>query len=556
MSLFKSPLGLLGLLCAAVLILLVIPLRLPLGPNYWDLYTYVDTAHRISVGQLPHVDFFVPVGSLGYGLYILVIKLFPAAHTLLAVHYAILIVALPLMAIIVMDVDKRSRSEALGLVIPFMIFALIPVNGLELYPSPGFDGYGNYNRHVALLLYVLAATLLFVEDRGKATAIAMALLVALFMVKITGFVVGVLLVLHAGLAGRLAWRAALVVSGIFGTGLVLLQWKTGLISAYISDIAELVGMNTGYLLPRIMTVLSVKFDVIAAAAMLILVVGWQSRKSWFADLRRAMTGQSLAAVQRFLNTDAVWILSLLIAGAIFETQNTGSHEFILLWPALLRLFRKLPFPWQKESLVTLGLIAAVALPTPIGIIHRASRAIASAPGYEAINAPMFGPVGRVSVKSDIMRQSRAMLAHYPAARASYEQIAKRGVLPSHILFSEIDFQASWLISTEEAANALLAYEQQNGKYFRRIVTLDFVDPLPVMLKREPLRDMSIGNDPSRTLAKLGAHVINEIASADAILLPLCPPTEARNMIANAYAPSLVGRRLVALTPCYTMLVKD
>jgi hypothetical protein len=71
-----------------------------------------------------------------------------------------------------------------------------------------------------------------------------------------------------------------------------------------------------------------------------------------------------------------------------------------------------------------------------------------------------------------------------------------------------------------------------------------------------LGDMSIGNDPTRTLAKLGAHAIAEIASADAILLPLCPVTEARNAIAQAYAPSLAGRRLVALTPCFNMLVKN
>lgn len=168
----------------------------------------------------------------------------------------------------------------------------------------------------------------------------------------------------------------------------------------------------------------------------------------------------------------------------------------------------------------------------------------------------MGPVGRVSGKPEIMLQSRAMLAHYPMSRASYEMFAKRHVLPSYILFSELDFQISWIVSTEQAAAAVLAYERENGKFFPRIVTLDFVDPLPVILKRQPLRDMSIGNDPERTLAKLGAHAIAEIASADAILLPKCPVTQSRNAIANAYAPSLKGRRLVALTPCFDMLVKD
>jgi hypothetical protein len=68
--------------------------------------------------------------------------------------------------------------------------------------------------------------------------------------------------------------------------------------------------------------------------------------------------------------------------------------------------------------------------------------------------------------------------------------------------------------------------------------------------------MSIGNDPERTLMKLHERAVAEIASADAILLPKCPVTQARNAIAEAYAPSLAGRRTVALTSCFQMLVKD
>jgi hypothetical protein len=516
----------------------------------------VDTAYRMSRGQLPHVDFFVPVGSLGYALYIITAKVFPAAHTLLAVHYAILIIALPLMVFIVMEAQKRSRAEAMALAIPFVIFALIPINGLELYPSPGFDGYGNYNRHVALLLYVLAANLLFVESRTKAASIAVVLLAALFMVKVTGFVVGFLLVVHALLAGRLSLRACVITAVMAMLALGLVEWRNGLISAYVTDIIELVSINTGSLLPRILTVLSVRFDVVAAASALTLLLFWRGRDVFVSNVRLALGGRSLPAFRNLLNAEWFWLLSLLLAGTIFETQNTGSHEYILIWPAILLVFRQLTIPWRKEDALVLILIAATVLPTPISIVHRAARAIASAPGYEALNVPLLGPLGRVSVKPDIMRQSRAMLSHYPSARASYEQFAKRGVLPSYILFSEIDFQVSWLVSVQQAAEAIQAYEKDNGKYFRRIVTLDFVDPLPVILQRDPLGDMSIGNDPTRTLAKLGAHAIAEIASTDAILLPLCPVTEARNAIAQAYAPSLAGRRLIALTPCFNMLVKD
>jgi hypothetical protein len=556
MSLLRHPFAPLALLAAAVLALLSLPLRLPIGPNYWDLYTYVDTAYRWNLGQIPHVDFFVPVGSLGYALYALVTKAFPAAHTLLAVQYAILIVALPLMAVVVHDAARRSRAEALALAIPFVIFALIPINGQALYPSPGFDGYGNYNRHIALLLYVLAANLLFVEDRAKAAVIAVVLLAAMFMVKVTGFVVGALLVAHAVLAGRLSLRWAAIAAALVAAMLGIVQWRTGLVSAYVADIVQLVGANTGSLLPRIFTVLSTKLDVIAPAGALVLALCWKTRMDWIADLKAVITERSLPALQNLLNADWLWLLSLILAGAVFETQNTGSHEFILIWPALLLLFRTIPLSLEPRHAALLALIAAAALPTPVSVIHRAARAIASAPGYEAVPAPLLGPLGRVSAKREIMLQSRALLAHYPSERAAYESFAKRNVLPSYILFSEIDFQISWLVSTQQAAEAVLAYEKANYRFFKRIVTFDFVDPLPVILGREPLKDMSIGNDPERTLMKLDERAKAEIASADAVLLPLCPVLNSRIAIANAYAPSLQGRRLVALTPCFNMLVRE
>ena len=42
----------------------------PIGSMYWDLYIYFDTANRIFNGQVPNVDFFTPVGPLGYWLFV------------------------------------------------------------------------------------------------------------------------------------------------------------------------------------------------------------------------------------------------------------------------------------------------------------------------------------------------------------------------------------------------------------------------------------------------------------------------------------------------------
>jgi hypothetical protein len=553
---FSSPIALLAAFLTIVIILLSLPLRLPIGPNYWDLFTYVDTAYRISVGQLPHVDFFIPVGPLGYYLYIFVTKIFAQAHTLLAVHYSMLIFALPIMAIIAWQAQMKSKAEALALVIPFILFGALPINVIELYPSPGFDGYGNYNRHSALLLYLLACNILFVGNRALASALSVAIIVALFLTKITACLIAIILVVQAMLVGRVSLRWIVYSIVFFALLLFGIEMRTSLISHYIRDIVELVGMNTGFLLPRILTVLSVNLNVILPAILLVGFVAWMDRASISSLIKEVFTKGSLQSFRSLADHQFMWLLALIVGCMVFETQNTGSHEFILLWPAIVMLMRGYPLPWNRTAVPILVLSAAVVLQTPISVIHRGLRAIMSAPKYQPIEASLLGPIGRLSAKPEIMLQSRAMLSHYADSRASYERMAKRNVLPSYILFSEIDFQVSWVLSTQEAAEAILQYEAEKKVRFEKIVTLDFVDPIPFMLKRTPLKDLSIGNDPDRTLAKIGAHVIAEVNSADAILIPLCPPTNARSAILSAYAKDLSNRRLVALTSCFNMLVKN
>jgi hypothetical protein len=553
---FSSPMALLAAFLGVVIILLSLPLRLPIGPNYWDLFTYVDTAYRISVGQLPHVDFFIPVGPLGYYLYIFVTKIFAQAHTLLAVHYSMLIVALPIMLIIAWQAQMKSKAEALALVIPFILFGALPINVIELYPSPGFDGYGNYNRHSALLLYLLACNILFVGNRALASASSVAIIVALFLTKITACLIAIILVVQAMLVGRVSLRWIVYSIVLFALLLFGIELLTSLISHYIRDIIELVGMNTGFLLPRILTVLSVNLNVILPAILLVGFVAWTDRISLSNLVKDIVSRASLQSFRALADHQFMWLLALIIGCMVFETQNTGSHEFILLWPAIVMLMRGYALPWTKPAIPVLVLSAAVVLQTPISVIHRGLRAIMSAPKYQPVEAPLLGPIGRLSAKPEIMLQSRAMLSHYADSRASYERMAKRNVLPSYILFSEIDFQVSWVLSTQEAADAILQYEAEKKLRFEKIVTLDFVDPIPFMLKRTPLKDLSIGNDPDRTLAKIGAHVIAEVNSADAILIPLCPPTNARSAIMSAYAKDLSNRRLVALTSCFNMLVKN
>ena len=187
---------------AAAALALELPLRLPLGANAWDTVVYLDAAWRIDLGQVPSIDFFAPVGPLGFYLTAGLKQLFPQAQPMLLVNWALLPVMLPVLALLAGHVARRSRPQALALVLPFLLFAALPINLHSLYPSPGFDGYGFYNRHVALLLYLLIATLLFAQRRGLRIALVAVLMLALFLTKVTGAVAGTLLVGYATVSGR------------------------------------------------------------------------------------------------------------------------------------------------------------------------------------------------------------------------------------------------------------------------------------------------------------------------------------------------------------------
>ncbi|MBM3608543.1 MAG: hypothetical protein FJX29_08845 [Alphaproteobacteria bacterium] len=138
----SSPLLLL-LLCAA---LLMMPLRLPIGPNYWDLAIFTDAAHRMNLGQRPNVDFRTPAGPLVYFQYAWMEKLFPHGHPALIASWSALPLASLLFSLTLSQIADYSNRTKLALVLPFLFFAFLPFNSSASFPVPGIDAFGIYNR--------------------------------------------------------------------------------------------------------------------------------------------------------------------------------------------------------------------------------------------------------------------------------------------------------------------------------------------------------------------------------------------------------------------------
>ncbi len=523
---------------------LALPIRLPLGPNYWDTDIYLDAIQRIRLGQVPNIDFFTSIGPLGFYLASWMGQLFPQAQPALLANWAVLPVALPLMMLIMRDVDRRSRGVALALLVPFLFLASLPINLHSLYPSPGFDGFGYYNRHVALLLYLLLAALVFVENRVLLTVLVILLMTSLFLIKVTGPVSGAVLVGYAVLAGRLRFREALLAAVAVIATLGVLELAAGLVHAYLEDVLTLAALNSASFVSRFFTLASIKFNVIVPCLLLIGVLALATRQ------------QPGVTLPSLLASPLGWLCASLFALILGETQNSGSLEFVGLWPVLLLVLcdYRLRYgdPLRPYVLV---LVMAVALPSAVIFFERGARALIAAPRYAALDVPSVGPLGRVSLKPLLANRSASMIEHYAQHQEAYEDLGRRGQLPSAILFSEIDHQATWLLELQQGLDAVENWEKANRRRLNGFFALDFVNPFNHRLNRQPPRNVALGIDVDRTNPAVTSEMLDALRETDAILRPKCPVEFKRAAIATHFQLAWTDRRLVPLSPCWDMYLR-
>ncbi len=535
-----SPLALLALAFVCVCVLLALPLSLPIGPMYWDVVIYYDAANRIFSGQVPIVDFFTPVGPLGYYLFAGWLALFPNAQPTLLAHWSLLAVTGPLIALVAWEVDRRSRATALALLVPFLIFALLPFNTRDFYPFPGSDGFGIYNRQACQVLYVLVAALAFVRERRLKTAIAVAAMTALFFLKITGFVAGGVIAAYALLSGRVTLSSVLAGALAFALILAGMEFADGMVSHYVLDIAELVSMNGGTLLPRFLQATSLNFGVVGAAASLAVLLVWAGRRRADGDFAES----------------GLWLATIVFAGILFETQNTGSQAFIFLWPALLAVVIAAGRLADRPVLVLaiFGLVAATALPPAVRVVERAARTYVGAVRNVPLAQRNLKSLGAVDMRREVEARAEHMLRFYPEHRALYDNLVAVGELPTPVLYSDFDFQIGYLSAVDTAIDSIRALEAETGVRFDTIMSLNFVNPFPWLMDREAPLHIAIGADPTRAVPAPDSKEESAVADTDLVLYPTCPPTTANAMLYEMYSPALARHRRIRLDACYDAFV--
>lgn len=550
------PTMVLGLVVVALMGLLCLPIRVPVGAMYWDLMIYYDGANRIFDGQVPSVDFFMPVGALGYYLFALTDWVFPNANPTLLVHWTLLIITAPMMAVILRDITRRSVGLAWAVLVPFLIFAVLPFNTTEYYPFPGSDGFGIYNRQVCQLLYVLVATLMFVEGLRARVGLVAAAMLALFFTKITGFVAGGILCAFALVCGRVTIRQAAAVAAICVVMVAVLQIATGIPLAYVSDIDTLLSMNSGTLLPRILQSISRNFAVLSAGSLLVVLVVIADRARFSKRLATFRQSPSLQTATAILDHPALWLFAALIAGMIFETQNTGSQAMIFVWLPVIAIVMR-AFGWMTRPRLLACILlagAAAVLPFTVNTMERAARAYAGGLKNLPLETRNLKTLGHLNMRPEVAARADKMMALYPAQRAGFEAFAGIGELSSPLLYSDPDFQITHLRTIDDAIDAIGALERRSGVRFETMLDINFVNPFPYLMDRSAPRRVSIGADPSRTVPPMTDTATQAVSDVDLALLPTCPLTAANRDLLGHYAAALSNHRRITLTDCFDAFV--
>lgn len=535
--------------------LLLLPVWPEIGLFYWDIIFWMDAAHRIDFGQIPSIDFFTHFGPLPqYGLW-LVQKIFPTANPVLAAQLSYSAVGLPLLALLLTDVKPRLQCAALA--VPFIVLLLLPANFFMPTFNFGIDGSGIFNRQAGLSLYLLVACVWWCHSPSRIVIIVSCTLLCLLFTKITVFSVACFVVFYALLMKRISTKEIGAVAIALGVIVGGLEITTGIVGAYLRDIAGLANSAVSLAsneqkqdpLHRVAYTIWTNFDTLVVVGLMIIATLIRDREM-FANARSTIRQGLLKTFDTVLRTDGIALGVLSVAALAIESQNSGSQEFAFLAPAVLCvMIRSGRRVFAGRAVAVLG--AAVLLILGTHAVHRAVLIT-----YQAIKLPRLDQKEllpfQVSARSTDVSFAAAKLVYYSRHRDVFAEFASH----KHDLATQNDesFQLAYLLSVANAVQAIQRWQSDNNVELKSVATLDFVDPFPKLLNLKPVAGLGIVMDPYRTVGQWPS-ILKSLSATDGILVPLCPVTNYRYEYAANARPVLEARRAVQVDPCWTLYLK-
>jgi len=377
--------------------------------------------------------------------------------------------------------------------------------------------------------------------------------IAIMLTKITGFAAAALILIYARMTGRFSLRDSILLLALIALPLAVLEISTGLLSAYTRNVFELFSMNEGSILSRLAFIGAMQFDILAALFAIWIMALLLDRENILGAIYA--NGSLAARIRNAISLPSVRFSVLLIASLAFELQNTGSQEYVFLWPAMVAFLREAWRQSRRLNLVMMLAIAFATIPVAVYIFHRAARNANASIRYVPLDAGEIGRLDAVSTRQSFALRAQVIGEHYAQNREAYEKLSRNGESPSIDISVEPDFQFLWLMQARDAITALRKLEKDRNRPVESMLVMDFADPITRAMGKPTPRLVQIGRDPDRTIRWIDAAAREEIAKTEILLAPACPPLPIRDRLLEKFQLVLDQRTKVPLTPCWDIYIK-
>ncbi|MCF8531843.1 MAG: hypothetical protein K9G48_02460 [Reyranella sp.] len=443
--------------------LLASPERVVSRTMTWDLLFNLAGAWHLYWGQVAHVDFHDPIGSLNFGLTYLGFRIVGPAISAFVVGQLIITAVLFVAAVL-----ASARRLPLLPAVVFVLFTcqlvLMPVNVGDL--ADDFTFAMSYNAHGWAILCILSL-ILFMPQRRLADlvwidlGVVAALLVALYYIKVTYFaaaiaelVVAVFVCDHVR-ARRLAWGAVAALS--LANAVAPYNW------AYLADIlaaAESGAIRTNLYELLLMFSANATELSLYAAMLLVAVALWRSER---APLRLPVAAGTL-----------------IVGGLAVLTQNAQLRGLPLGIVVAFLLYDHFRIKPALEGHRGSRWVLLAFLILPIANVANESMSLATYYRRATSNAPFF-VVDRTNLRGLAVPMEPETLQRSFSSRAGtdYSWLSRSRSIGANLRLSQFAYVQTIL----EAAALFDEAERRPGG----IVLLDQVNPLPFVLGRPPPR---------------------------------------------------------------------
>lgn len=505
-----------------LLLFLVLPGTTYSGNYTNDLMIFFDGGYRVLRGQVPNRDFHTPLGALtvllpAFGLWMKglggMMPWATAAFTLLFLPFLIYVC--------------RSRLPlvyALGFGIYAILLVVGPVNVGEQVDQTSFAMY--YNRWGYALLSLLFLLALRRKDDAPSAmpdgAVAAGLLLGMFYLKISYFLLGVVFLIFLLLITRRRLWPILALAGAGAAiGLVEIFWRGT--ATYLSDIraaAEASGALRGTLFTLSRIVLLNFMAVIIFLGVVGIAIA--RRLGWPTILLCLyMAAAGVMLVNQ--NAQMVGILTLIPAALVAALSPAGAdEEHDPSWPraASMLLIAALLIPPATTSLVTTGYFAI-----------RSARGQSDSPYQASLNGIVAdeGAIDTFKVGPDVQREA------YRSERPTLEMYNR---IRSQ-RFKNVFSQPEYLRTVQDGARLLRSNPRLGGKVF----VFDMGNPFNALLGRESPKGVDAWNHNGRTLTEKSYRPAEAMfGDVDVVMVPkFAAELSTRHVLESVYGPYLARR---------------